>query len=116
MNLIIDHIRTTLKSRGATTFTDAEELRMFDADEFQPSTIPNLHVMQLTNQLRGLHTIIRNVHTSRSDFIFYSNRLTRLLVEEAMESCQQGNVQSQLPQEHNMLGRWLMARWLELVL
>lgn len=31
-----------------------------------------------------MHTIIRNKDTSRDDFIFYANRLMRLLIEYAL--------------------------------
>ena len=37
-----------------------------------------------TNQVKFLHTKIRNENTQRSDFIFYSDRLIRLLIEEAL--------------------------------
>ena len=45
---------------------------------------PQLHVLRPTHQLRGLHTIVRNKDTSREDFIFYSDRLIRLLIEEGV--------------------------------
>ena len=32
----------------------------------------------------GLHTIIRDKDTKREDFIFYSDRLIRLLIEEGL--------------------------------
>lgn len=35
-----------------------------------------------TTQLKGLMTIIRDKETPRSDFIFYADRIIRLLVEE----------------------------------
>jgi uracil phosphoribosyltransferase len=31
-----------------------------------------------------MHTVIRNKETSRDEFIFYSNRLMRLLIEYAL--------------------------------
>jgi uridine kinase len=34
-----------------------------------------------TPQIKGLHTFIRNANTSRDEFIFYSNRLIRLVIE-----------------------------------
>ncbi len=46
---------------------------------------PNLTVLPESGQVRGLMTIIRNVETRRNDFIFYSDRLTRLLVEKSLE-------------------------------
>eukprot|EP01126_Amoeba_proteus_P020063 TRINITY_DN2050_c0_g2_i10.p1 TRINITY_DN2050_c0_g2~~TRINITY_DN2050_c0_g2_i10.p1 ORF type:complete len:221 (+),score=25.62 TRINITY_DN2050_c0_g2_i10:777-1439(+) len=41
-------------------------------------------LLRQTTQLLGLHTIIRNKATSREDFIFYSDRLNRLLIEEGL--------------------------------
>jgi uracil phosphoribosyltransferase len=46
---------------------------------------PNLTVLPPSGQVRGLMTIIRDRQTRRNDFIFYSDRLTRLLVEKSME-------------------------------
>ena len=37
-----------------------------------------------TNQLVGLYSIIRDKDTARPDFIFYSDRIIRLLVEEGL--------------------------------
>ena len=45
---------------------------------------PHLLVMPMTPQLIALHTIIRDKETSRDDFVFYSNRIIRLLLEEAL--------------------------------
>ena len=44
----------------------------------------NLTVLPMTPQLIALHTIIRDRATSRDDFVFYSNRIIRLLIEEAL--------------------------------
>ncbi|ELU05526.1 hypothetical protein CAPTEDRAFT_119822, partial [Capitella teleta] len=47
--------------------------------------MPNtLHVLEPTQQIKGLHTFIRNRETNRDEFIFYSNRLMRLLIEFAL--------------------------------
>ena len=37
-----------------------------------------------SHQVQGLHTFIRNRETPRDEFIFYSNRLMRLLFEFAL--------------------------------
>jgi uracil phosphoribosyltransferase len=37
-----------------------------------------------TTQLRGIHTIIRDKACERSDFVFQSDRLIRMVVEEAL--------------------------------
>jgi uracil phosphoribosyltransferase len=44
----------------------------------------NVHVLKPTFQIKGLHTIIRDKNTKREDFIFYSDRLIRLLIEEGL--------------------------------
>ncbi|RDA88778.1 hypothetical protein CP533_3745 [Ophiocordyceps camponoti-saundersi (nom. inval.)] len=44
----------------------------------------NVHVLSQTPQLIALLSIIRNKDTERADFIFYSNRIIRLLVEEGL--------------------------------
>lgn len=44
----------------------------------------SLHLLPVTPQIKGLHTFIRNQETSRDEFIFYSNRLIRLVIEYAL--------------------------------
>ncbi|KAI9661657.1 MAG: Uracil phosphoribosyltransferase, synthesizes UMP from uracil [Bathelium mastoideum] len=44
----------------------------------------NVHILPQTSQLIALLTIIRDQKTNRADFIFYSNRIIRLLVEEGL--------------------------------
>jgi len=43
-----------------------------------------VHLLKSTNQIKSLQTIIRNTETKRNDFIFYSDRLIRLVIEEAL--------------------------------
>ncbi|XP_020089271.1 uridine kinase-like protein 3 [Ananas comosus] len=45
---------------------------------------PNLYVFQSTFQIRGMHTLIRDAKTTRDDFIFYADRLIRLVVEHGL--------------------------------
>lgn len=40
--------------------------------------------LNMTPQLRTLMTIIRDTNTKRNDFIFYADRINRLLVEEGL--------------------------------
>ncbi|KAI9747484.1 MAG: Uracil phosphoribosyltransferase, synthesizes UMP from uracil [Candelina submexicana] len=44
----------------------------------------NVHILPQTPQLISLLTMIRDRETARADFIFYSNRIIRLLVEEGL--------------------------------
>ena len=45
----------------------------------------NVHIMKINNQLRELHTLLRDRTTCRSDFKFYADRLIRLTVEAALD-------------------------------
>ncbi|SPN98863.1 probable uracil phosphoribosyltransferase [Cephalotrichum gorgonifer] len=63
----------------------------YQADGQRPSAtiskdVPfeNVHVLPQTPQLIALLTLIRNKTTQRGDFVFYSNRIIRLLVEEGL--------------------------------
>jgi uracil phosphoribosyltransferase len=44
----------------------------------------NVILLRQTNQLIGLYSIIRDQNTKRGDFVFYSDRIIRLLVEEGL--------------------------------
>jgi uracil phosphoribosyltransferase len=43
---------------------------------------PQCQLLEQNSQLKALMTIIRAKDTSRADFIFYADRIIRLLVEE----------------------------------
>eukprot|EP01094_Clydonella_sp_ATCC50884_P004514 TRINITY_DN13547_c0_g1_i1.p1 TRINITY_DN13547_c0_g1~~TRINITY_DN13547_c0_g1_i1.p1 ORF type:complete len:229 (+),score=79.21 TRINITY_DN13547_c0_g1_i1:30-689(+) len=45
---------------------------------------PTVHQLKMNQQLRCLFTIIRDKDTPRDQFIFYSDRLIRLLIEEGL--------------------------------
>jgi hypothetical protein len=45
---------------------------------------PSVFTLRRTAQLEALYTIIRDKDTPRGDFIFYSDRIIRLLVEEGL--------------------------------
>ncbi|KTF85691.1 hypothetical protein cypCar_00007512 [Cyprinus carpio] len=62
---------------------DGNRAALASAHQAQP--LPQtLSVLESTPQVRGMHTIIRNKETSRDEFIFYSKRLMRLLIERAL--------------------------------
>lgn len=44
----------------------------------------NVVLLRQTNQLIGLYSIIRDQTTRRGDFVFYADRIIRLLVEEGL--------------------------------
>uniref|UniRef100_A0A672I7S9 Uridine-cytidine kinase n=1 Tax=Salarias fasciatus TaxID=181472 RepID=A0A672I7S9_SALFA len=74
LDLIVQHVHSQL-----------EKVTSALASSHQVHSLPEtLSVMKRTPQVHGMHTIIRNRETSRDEFIFYSNRLMRLLVEHAL--------------------------------
>lgn len=46
----------------------------------------NVTILQQTNQLRGINTIIMNPELDREDFVFYFDRLVVMLVEKATDA------------------------------
>jgi uracil phosphoribosyltransferase len=44
----------------------------------------NVHLLAQTNQLRALHSLIRDRTARRDDFVFYAGRINRLLIESAL--------------------------------
>ncbi|XP_062095984.1 uridine kinase-like protein 3 [Humulus lupulus] len=45
---------------------------------------PNLYVIHSTFQIWGMHTLIRDSQTTKHDFVFYADRLIRLVVEHGL--------------------------------
>ncbi|CAL5185735.1 unnamed protein product [Lathyrus oleraceus] len=45
---------------------------------------PNIFVICSTFQIKGMHTLIRDIGTTKHDFVFYSDRLIRLVVEHGL--------------------------------
>ena len=53
--------------------------------QLSPAALPpSVFTLPQTAQLEALYTIIRDKDTKRGDFLFYSDRIIRLLVEEGL--------------------------------
>lgn len=79
ISLIVNLVNQRLKERG---FSFRADLKQSAANS--SSLPPSIHLLPSSNQIKGLHTLIRNRTTSRDEFIFYSKRLMRILVEHAI--------------------------------
>lgn len=66
IDLITEHIRSKLQQ--------PDLLRIY----------PNLEVIPSNFQIRGMHTIIRDQDTGTADYVFYADRLLRLVVEHGL--------------------------------
>ncbi|XP_051685036.1 uridine-cytidine kinase-like 1 isoform X6 [Oryctolagus cuniculus] len=79
IDLIVQHVHSQLEERKLRW--DLAAL----ASAHQCHPLPRtLSVLESSPQVRGMHTIIRDRETSRDEFIFYSKRLMRLLIEHAL--------------------------------
>ncbi|OZJ04059.1 hypothetical protein BZG36_04659 [Bifiguratus adelaidae] len=78
IDLITKHIQRELNDRLLHFRWD---LARTDVGEGLPSSVI---VLEPTNQVKGMHTIIRDKNVSRDDFIFYAERLSTLIIESAM--------------------------------
>ncbi|XP_049874217.1 uridine-cytidine kinase-like 1 isoform X2 [Pectinophora gossypiella] len=78
IHLIVQHVHKQLQLRG---FKVREKLAVAHIGQPVPDS---LYVLKDTPQVQGLHTFIRNKDTPRDEFIFYSKRLMRLVIEFAL--------------------------------
>ncbi|KAL3813834.1 hypothetical protein ACJIZ3_015102 [Penstemon smallii] len=66
IDLIVQHIRTKLGQHDLCKI------------------YPNVFVINSTFQIRGMHTLVRDTKTTKHDFVFYADRLIRLVVEHGL--------------------------------
>ncbi|KAK2169705.1 hypothetical protein NP493_1177g00003 [Ridgeia piscesae] len=105
VNLIVNHVHQQLVQRGFQFRSKLNE----SAHEGQP--LPDtLHLLPTTHQIKGLHTFVRDKTISRDEFIFYSKRLMRLLIEFALSLLPFKNVAVETPQGITYNGKRLDAR------
>lgn len=87
-NKILDHVdmsRSVTPVKAALNLSPEAVLTAFG---------PNFRILAATDPIRALQTVIRDRETSRSDFVFYADRLIRLVVEEGL---------NQLPYEEHVI-------------
>jgi len=104
INLIVQHVHMQLQGRGVML---RSKLVKTKCDQPLPKT---LNILPQTPQVRGMHTIIRNQETSRDEFIFYSKRLIRLLIEHALSLLPYKDSTVETPQGVSYNGRTMVSR------
>ncbi|KAF9091430.1 hypothetical protein BGX29_003281 [Mortierella sp. GBA35] len=78
IDLLTKHIQRQLQERKMQSRWDMARI-------CPPEELPsNVVVLEETKQIKGLHTIIRDMDSSRHDFIFYADRLATLVIERAL--------------------------------
>uniref|UniRef100_A0A8C6RGQ1 Uridine-cytidine kinase n=1 Tax=Nannospalax galili TaxID=1026970 RepID=A0A8C6RGQ1_NANGA len=96
IDLIVQHVHSQLEEVSQAALASAHQCHPL------PQT---LSVLKSTPQVRGMHTIIRDKETSRDEFIFYSKRLMRLLIEHALSFLPFQDCTVQTPQGQDYTGK-----------
>ncbi|KAF7457728.1 putative uracil phosphoribosyltransferase FUR1 [Cryptosporidium felis] len=68
---------------GSTPTMDPIDISTSLYDELS-SKYSNLHICTQTPQLKGVMTILRDVNTKKEDFVFYADRISRIVLEHAL--------------------------------
>merc|ERR1719206_205815 len=106
INLIVQHVQTQLTSRGFKLRSKLAESGP-GTGTAMPTT---LKVLPSTPQIKGLHTYIRNRQTARDEFIFYSKRLIRLVIEYSLSLLPYETVSVCTPQGLQYEGRRCLVK------
>ena len=81
--MVSDRIHKTLQHKSK--LHQLELKRLGKVAEDAPLS-KNVRILQHTNQVRGINTILMNPELAREDFIFYFDRLVVMLVEKATDA------------------------------
>ncbi|CAF1259929.1 unnamed protein product [Adineta steineri] len=95
IDLIVRHVNRELQNRGVNVRTELVNNLGSMRDLLMPDTF---YIVEQTAQIKYLHTIIRNKQTVRDEFIFYSKRLMRVLIEYALSLLPFEDVTVETPQ------------------
>jgi uridine kinase len=82
ITMVSDQIRRTLAFKSAQH--QAELQRLGQIAEESPLS-PNALVLEQTNQLRSIHTLLMDPNTTREDYIFYFDRMVAMLIAKAID-------------------------------
>ena len=83
IDMVVKHIQRKLEEKSAK---HQEGLRRLGKQVQDEPVASSVHVLQPTQQIRAMDTIIQNPVTDSVDFMFYFDRLAALLIERAMDN------------------------------
>ncbi|KAK8854574.1 uridine kinase [Kwoniella newhampshirensis] len=110
IELLVTHVKRQLDTRSlrfrkmlAQMGDDEAEVQSSKGEEHSDKQVV---LLEQTNQLLGLMTILRDRTTSRGDFIFYADRLSTIVVEKALTliPCQPKTVKTPLGVDYKGTG------------
>ncbi|KAH8020975.1 hypothetical protein HPB51_011031 [Rhipicephalus microplus] len=68
--------------KNANASKSPTEIKPFNPDQFRFGA--RMKIIPMNDQIKELQTIIRDRNTTRSEFVFYADRLIRIVVEEGL--------------------------------
>lgn len=83
IDVMIKHIQNKLALKSAEHLERLKALGL--SNKIELSSLDNLKLLPRNNHTAGIHSILFDVHTERTDFIFYFDRIANLLIEQALE-------------------------------
>lgn len=82
ISMVSGQIQKTLAHKSAQHQLQLRRLGQI-AEESPLSS--NAIILQQTNQVKGIHTLLMNPETPREDYIFYFDRMVHMLIEKAVD-------------------------------
>ncbi|KAI9206344.1 uracil phosphoribosyltransferase-domain-containing protein [Polychytrium aggregatum] len=104
IDVIVKHVMRRLSERGLSL---RHELANIDCSKGLPQS---LIVLESTPELKAIHTIIRDETTNRNDLIFFSERISRLLIERALAELPAEDITVTTPTGHTYKGTKLTTK------
>ncbi|KAH9278122.1 Uracil phosphoribosyltransferase -like protein [Echinococcus granulosus] len=98
---ITEHVKGLMTANGSSTLQGspypevAEVMRTFST---------NIVLLRQTDEVREMQTVLRDRTTTRNDFVFYANRLIRLVMEEGLNQLPFEEVSVTTPTGHRYNG------------
>lgn len=84
IDLLIQHVKKQLATKSKLHIKHLESLgHNATLNVFENS---HLHILPTTPHTKGIHSMILSSSTSRTDFIFYFDRIAHLLIETALDT------------------------------
>lgn len=96
IEMMIKHVSKQLFEKSEQHLKHLNEL-IETGKNLKLNQLDNLKILQSTNQIKSIHTILINKNTSRDDFIFFFNRIATILINKALECL------TYLPPAHKVL-------------
>jgi uridine kinase len=82
IGMVSSQIQKTLAHKSAQHQLELGRLGKIAEDSPLSS---NALIIEQTNQVKGIHTLLMNPETSREDYIFYFDRMVAMLIEKAVD-------------------------------